>query len=80
MADAHKHAHMDMHRTDIALVIRNALIVVVDCVVIMDSVTNVYLIIVDNHNANGNNYYHHYSCHSLLRHLLSMPLCQQYST
>ena len=72
MANAHKHAQMDMHKMDIALVIRNVLIMVVDCVVIMDSVTNVYPIIMDNHNVNGNNYYHHCSCHSLLHHLLFM--------
>lgn len=77
MGNVLKNVHQDMLKMDFVLVIRNAMIRVADYVVQMDSVINVSLIIMDNHHANGNNYFHHCLCHSSLHLLLYMQSFQQ---
>lgn len=79
MVNALKLAQLDMQKMGTVLVMKNALIRVADCVAQMDSVTNAFLILVENHNANGNSYSHHCLCHSLLLRSQFMPLSPQFS-
>ena len=80
MVNALKLAQLDMQKMGTVLVMKNALIRVADCVAQMDSVTNAFLIIMENLNVNGNNYFHHCSCHSLLLHSQFMRLSPQFSS
>lgn len=80
MDNAHKHAQLDMLKMGIVSEIKNALIRDADCVAQMDFVTNAFLITVENHNVNGNNYSHRCSCHSLSLHSLCTLLSLQFSS